>query len=226
MALHTYTPTEWKNAPDHKTTPVNATNLNHIEDGIADAYTDIAAVQSEAESLIAPIETSSTASQAYSIGEQFIYNGLLYKATAAISSGGTITPNGNCTVSDSITEQINDLDKIVNKGSVSVTADGTKTNQQILNTLFALIDGTKLSARTVLTRDTDVYVCRALVPNSIYYFENTNVELNNFTASKIALSSNGSALHDLTINFSPFAPNIVNQNNNTPSNGTKFTIYY
>jgi len=44
MALHTYTPYEWKNAPDHKTTPLSADNLNHIEEGIANAYQDIAEI--------------------------------------------------------------------------------------------------------------------------------------------------------------------------------------
>lgn len=47
MALHTYTPTEWKNAPDHKTTPINATNLNNIETGIENAYTDISDLSNE-----------------------------------------------------------------------------------------------------------------------------------------------------------------------------------
>lgn len=58
------------------------------------------------EQMIAPVETSTTASQAYAIGEQFILNGTLYTATAAITAGGTITINGNCTASDTITEQI------------------------------------------------------------------------------------------------------------------------
>lgn len=44
MALHTYTPYEWKNAPDHKTTPLSADNLNHIEQGIKNAEDDIAEV--------------------------------------------------------------------------------------------------------------------------------------------------------------------------------------
>ena len=55
---------------------------------------------------VAPVEESSTASQTYQIGDQFYYNGLLYKATAVINSGGTITPNGNCTLSDTVTTQI------------------------------------------------------------------------------------------------------------------------
>ena len=61
---------------------------------------------SSVEQMIAPVETSTTASQAYAIGEQFILNGTLYTATAAITAGGTITIGGNCTASDTVTEQI------------------------------------------------------------------------------------------------------------------------
>lgn len=61
---------------------------------------------SSVEQMIAPVETSTTASQSYAIGEQFILNGTLYTATAAITAGGTITIGGNCTASDTVTEQI------------------------------------------------------------------------------------------------------------------------
>ena len=65
------------------------------------------AVASKAnESIIAPVEASLTASRAYAIGDQFIYSGTLYTATAAITAGGTITIDGNCTASDTVTEQI------------------------------------------------------------------------------------------------------------------------
>lgn len=65
------------------------------------------AVASKAnETIIAPVEASLTASRAYAIGEQFIYSGTLYTATAAITLGGTITIDGNCTASDTVTEQI------------------------------------------------------------------------------------------------------------------------
>ena len=149
MSLHSYIKYLWKNAPDHKTTPINADNLNHMETGIADAHTDIAAVQSEAESLVAPIETSSTASQAYSIGDQFIYNGLLYKATAAISSGGTITPNGNCTVADSVVNQINNLIK---------TASYTATSHATYGTIYTNIDATSVNILGAYTTDYGVEV--------------------------------------------------------------------
>lgn len=41
-------------------------------------------------------ETGTTASRAYAAGEYFCWNGLLYRAKTAISSGGTITPGTNC----------------------------------------------------------------------------------------------------------------------------------
>lgn len=47
--------------------------------------------------LTATVEPISTASQAYAVGDYFVYSGLLYKCTADIASGGTITPDTNCT---------------------------------------------------------------------------------------------------------------------------------
>ena len=57
--------------------------------------------------MIAPIEANLTsASQDYAIDEQFIYNGLLYKATAAIAQSSTIVIHGNVELADCVTEQI------------------------------------------------------------------------------------------------------------------------
>ena len=65
---------------------------------------------SNAQQMIAPILTSLVApAGGLAIGDQFIYNGLLYKATAAIAQGGTITINGNCALADSVTGQIKTL---------------------------------------------------------------------------------------------------------------------
>ena len=83
---------------------------------------------SSCEELIAPVETSTTASQAYAIGEQFILNGVLYTATAAITAGGTITIDGNCTASDSITEQIHEEQFNVRSTQVSVTGYTSTSN--------------------------------------------------------------------------------------------------
>lgn len=81
------------------------------------------------EPLIAPVQDSLVALKTYAVGEQFIYNGNLYKATAPIASGGTITINGNCALADSIADQVTELNnelsvKTREWSSVVVAANG------------------------------------------------------------------------------------------------------
>lgn len=58
-------------------------------------------------SIIAPVELTSTASQLYNIGDLFIYNDQLYKATNTIATSTTIIPDTNCT-SILLIDQMND----------------------------------------------------------------------------------------------------------------------
>lgn len=58
---------------------------------------------------IAPIEATSTASKAYAVGNQLIYNGLLYKVDSAIAQGATLTPGGNISLSPDVEAQIASL---------------------------------------------------------------------------------------------------------------------
>ena len=46
---------------------------------------------------IAVVEDTSTASQAYAVGDLLVYSGQLYRVTAAIAQGATITPGTNVT---------------------------------------------------------------------------------------------------------------------------------
>ena len=58
------------------------------------------------EQQIAFVETGTTASRAYAVGEYFCWQGLLYRVTAAISSGAAFTPGTNCaaqTVGEALT---------------------------------------------------------------------------------------------------------------------------
>lgn len=58
------------------------------------------------EQQIAYVETGSTASRAYAVGDYFCWGGLLYRVTAAISSGAAFTPGTNCaaqTVGEALT---------------------------------------------------------------------------------------------------------------------------
>ena len=105
---------------------------------------------SSCEELIAPVETGATASQAYAIGEQFILNGTLYTATAAITAGGTITINGNCTVSDSVTEQLKEIfhvEKVqitgntINSGNTDISvAEPTVSGYKVLTLINAFVN--------------------------------------------------------------------------------------
>ena len=103
------------------------------------------------ETIIAPAEASLTASRAYAIGDQFIYSGTLYTATAAITSGGTITVDGNCTASDTVTEQI------ANAGGITV-----------LHNSYPLTSSSTGNAG--LTLDPDTYIILNVYCQSNSYF--------------------------------------------------------
>ena len=174
------------------------------------------AVASKAnESIIAPVEASLTASRAYAIGEQFIYSGTLYTATAAITAGGTIVINGNCTASDTVTEQIQNIKQ---GESVSVTADGVKTYQQVLNSLFALLDTTKITYNSYMKYGNYIYRL-TLIMTGLYQFTVASIASSNTFIQKISVSASsgcermsGSTFTDLT--------------SQVPTNGATFTIYY
>lgn len=78
--------------------------------------------------MVAEYESTNTATHAYEVGGQFIYNGRLYEVTSAISVGDTIITEGanaNCIESDSLTEQIKDINNrpILNPKGTCVFAD-------------------------------------------------------------------------------------------------------
>ena len=82
---------------------------------------------------IAPIEATSTASQAYSVGDLFVYNGLLYKASANIAQGGTITPNTNCTATLVGSEIVGKFDKPSNTGTTGQVLKKTASGSEWAN---------------------------------------------------------------------------------------------
>lgn len=74
-------------------------------------------------SIIAPVETSSTASQLYNVGDLFVYNDQLYVATASIPTSTNITPNTNCSLT-SVAEKLNDLKLDVQINGTSIVSNG------------------------------------------------------------------------------------------------------
>jgi hypothetical protein len=63
----------------------------------------------KSQAMIATVQPNLTAVKAYAKGDQFIYNGLLYIFTTSCAQGGTITIGGNCELSPSVTEQIDNI---------------------------------------------------------------------------------------------------------------------
>lgn len=71
----------------------------------ANALTDV-----PTQMLIAPVLPTMVSDRAYAVGEQFIVNSVLYKITQAVSGADVpLVVDTNCAVSDSITQQINDI---------------------------------------------------------------------------------------------------------------------
>lgn len=91
----------------------NVTESNSVEEQIEANLSSINTINSNKlnQSVIATRQSNLIASKAYVIGEQFVYNNILYKATAAIAKNATITIGGNATTADDISTQISNIAK-------------------------------------------------------------------------------------------------------------------
>ena len=133
---------------------------------------------SENNNIIAPVESSNTTSQLYNIGDIFVYNDQLYKATSTIATSATITPNTNC-------EQIQVIDLINEKY--------TKPSNGIPSTDIASgvipdiqIDGSSIVSNGIATipvRSNVISGSSDLVTSNGIY--NTIITLTNTTTSQI-----------------------------------------
>ena len=74
---------------------------------------------------IAPSEDDDTASQGYSIGDQFLKNGTLYKAKTAIVAGDTFVLDTNYEAADKITKQIEGKEDAPQKLVATLAAGAT-----------------------------------------------------------------------------------------------------
>lgn len=86
----------------------------------------ISDVRQDAEDMITANNegAAATSTRAYAIGDYFIYNDVLYKATAAIAVGDTIVPNTNCEATNVDTE----LTQVKSDLSDSVAVESSNVN--------------------------------------------------------------------------------------------------
>jgi hypothetical protein len=78
------------------TDPVDVTVLNDNADIIDQKIYEASQSGGSTGMIETSVEASATSAHAYAAGEHFIYNNTLYRATAAIAIGDTITPGTNC----------------------------------------------------------------------------------------------------------------------------------
>ena len=78
--------------------------VGHYTEYIVDEALKVKGLPWDFSQLLAYTEVSTTATKAYSAGDYFILNNVLYKVTASIANGGTITPNTNCTATTIMAE--------------------------------------------------------------------------------------------------------------------------
>lgn len=116
--------------------------LDTAEGAISTLQLQVPDVRSDLEDMITAFnEASATSTHAYAIGDYFIYNDVLYKATAAIAIGDTIVPNTNCSATNVITEvaAINaELPEEVYKTQEIVGTSTAVTTNNFFNTTHAI----------------------------------------------------------------------------------------
>lgn len=116
------------------------------------AVTDEDAIDDLAD-MFCPLEVTTAQSDIeVASGRMFRYNGVLYVATTAIHIGDTIVPNTNCVATNMETE-LSDLTQPYSNLDIYVAGDGVATYSNKLDSLFALIDTSKLTANSKLVLD-------------------------------------------------------------------------
>lgn len=81
---------------------------------------------------LAYVESGTTASRAYAVGEYFCWNGMLYRAKTAISSGGTFTPGTNC-------------EQVTGGGLNSITKTEVITSECVINDSILISNNVRVS---------------------------------------------------------------------------------
>lgn len=84
------------------------TRLTTAEGAITSQQSQITDLRQDTEDMICAYnEASATSTHMYAIGDYFIYNDVLYKATQAIAIGDTIVPDTNCATTNVSSELLN-----------------------------------------------------------------------------------------------------------------------
>ena len=208
---------------DHTGSGLVAMNVQDAIDEVAGITDDLTTSVNEKadQTLLAPVEPALVASQNYVKDQQFVYQGLLYKLTAGVSQGDALVVGTNCELSPSVTEQIRALDR----GSVSVTADGVKTRSQVLDSLYAEADISKVTINSKIAISSDIHTLCSKSGNVMRFSSNISMDSTQSTTSHILFrASNSENMRCICNNGST---NTINDISSTKfASGTEITLYY
>ena len=162
--------------------------LTTAEGTITQHTVQIADVRRDAEDMICAYnEASATSTHAYAVDDYFIYNDVLYKATASIGVGDTIVPDINCTTTNVATELL--ALTPIQETVYTVHGDGVKTMPWLLTELFNLIVN---NIPTLLTK---------VANNSCDIKLVVTLPLKAFTYHLSSIESDGLSFYKSTINY-------------------------
>lgn len=142
--------------------------IRNLQDKEVLQDTEIAAVKADAFDMITAYnEPTATSAHAYNVGDYFIYNDVLYKATESIAIGDTIVPDTNCETTNvtselkAINAEIEALDTIIDYTALCSVTNATIT--QLRCTGFKNGNLVKVNANMVFTA-TDT-ACDITIPS-------------------------------------------------------------
>ncbi len=196
-----------------------------LQTRVTNAENEIDDVRADSSDMITAYnEPTATASHAYAIGDFFIYNNTLYKATAAIAIGATIVPDTNCETTNVSTELIEIKSALSEQIVARVVADGVKNRAQILAELYnALPDNKERLHFTKFKAGVSMMACTAITATQVVYSKGTTTssELEN---DEVILASTTSNSHQYRCAVNSGATTFETLDSAIPTNGTVFAI--
>lgn len=152
---------------------------------------------------IAPVETSSTASRAYKVGDKFYYGNLLQKATQDIAQGTGLAGGVNFENADPVTEQVTSLkETLTNQINVNGSKNLLPLNPPLgiyygitvaKSSNYWTADGTASASPTAFSLLSPVF---DTIPNCKVAIENTGIDM-----SKTYRFSRQAKVNGLRYNF-------------------------
>lgn len=231
------------------TTSTHTTQIAALSTATSQNISDIADVRSDSQDMITAYNEGSaaTSTRAYAIGDYFIYNDVLYKATAAITIGDTIVPNTNCEATN-VTTEIGELNSdLANKWAIYdfthtitlATADGVKTVGELLQEAATALHSVHISdgfAHQIIrfdipsSNDNSKLVMANLYDRFITDYSNISIITNRLVANSASsmniyasIFSSG-VLNAVTVNMETGNIATTDLSTRVPANGTTLTM--